>query len=87
MATCVHAASAIGPRGQCGASATSYASAIAAIFRISEMPPQCDISGSHGRVFQETFRVPADIEPFTESNRTGCKLGVLFDAFGMLALL
>ena len=43
--SCRHAASAIGPSGQCGAMATPYASAIAAIRRHSEMPPACERSG------------------------------------------
>ena len=43
--TCRQAASATGPSGQCGASATSYASAIAAILWHSVMPPACERSG------------------------------------------
>ena len=39
------AASAIGPSGQCGATATSYASAIAAILPHSSSPPACERSG------------------------------------------
>lgn len=39
------AARAIGPRGQCGARATSYVSAMAAMRRTSEIPPACERSG------------------------------------------
>ena len=38
-------ASAMGPSGQCSATATSYASAIVAILRVSVMPPACEGSG------------------------------------------
>ena len=41
-ATCKHAASAMGPSGQWGASPTSYVSASAAMRNSSDMPPQCD---------------------------------------------
>ena len=37
--------SVIGPNGQCGATTTSYASAIAAMRRTSEMPPAWERSG------------------------------------------
>ena len=40
--TCMHAASEMGPIGACGASATSYVSASAAIRCSSLIPPQCD---------------------------------------------
>lgn len=40
--TAIHAAKAIGPSGQCGASATSYVSAIDAIRANSYIPPQLD---------------------------------------------
>src|SRR4028119_1474236 len=43
--SCREAASAMGPRGQCGATATSKASAIAAILRVSKIPPACERSG------------------------------------------
>ena len=42
---CKQVASAMGPRGQCSATATSYASAIVAILRVSVMPPACEGSG------------------------------------------
>jgi hypothetical protein len=35
----------MGPRGQCSATATSYASASVAILRVSVMPPACEGSG------------------------------------------
>mmetsp|Transcript_33232 Transcript_33232/g.64751 ORF Transcript_33232/g.64751 Transcript_33232/m.64751 type:complete len:225 (-) Transcript_33232:119-793(-) len=43
--TAKHDAKAIGPRGQCGAMATSYASAILEMVRRLEMPPQWEQSG------------------------------------------
>ena len=39
--TCMHAARAIGPRGQCGANATSYVSVYDASRCSSLIPPQC----------------------------------------------
>lgn len=41
-AICMHAARAIGPSGQCGASATSYVSVYDARRWSSLIPPQCE---------------------------------------------
>eukprot|EP00966_Prymnesium_polylepis_P179694 4160432-Prymnesium_polylepis.1 len=46
--TARHAASAIGPSGQCGASDTSYASAMRAIVRSGEIPPQWELCTGGG---------------------------------------
>ena len=70
-ATCRLAASAIGPSGQCGARLTSYASAMAAIRRTSEMPPACERSGwaTAMPAGQDVAEVPAGVQPLAGRER------------------